>query len=621
MAEILFTGVPELRLFSSLVRRSVFRPSLPLRIRRAAIRDFPRLPGALEVFSVTECGDGSVIFRFVEDKKDAGLGFGRGEDGKSCDLEMERSKLEDNSEGGSRVADELELRGSADGVCSQILEENVESLDFGGEKLEIGKNSGEASDVSEVIGLKGSFDPDDGQSLRENVESSDSGSKAHAIGVFQRSEEGNAVVESSELVQEVEFSNGDHESSRMKLESRSEGVALVDEDKESDKEHKDVPSVVLDAHQGGINSKLNHAEAENPDSSSNDTQTKPVLVGLSDSTQEEESSDVVVAQKGQSIGAVPFPVVMANLEEDGPLRVSDSMTTVESSDDQQVSEERSPNDTEHLKISSGAELGLGVHSESNNFSAKTSERTLLLSSGAALFPHPSKALTGGEDAYFLACKNWFGVADGVGQWSLEGINAGLYATELMENCERLVSECLDGLETKPDQILIRSAMEAHSPGSSTVLVAYFDGQVLHAGNIGDSGFIVIRNGKVFKRSSPMVYGFNFPLQIARGDDPSKLIQDYAIALEEGDVIVTGTDGLFDNIYEQEIAAIVSKSLQASLKPSEIAEFLALRAQEVGRSTGRSPFADAANAAGYPAFTGGKLDDVTVIVSIVEKSHT
>jgi len=29
-------------------------------------------------------------------------------------------------------------------------------------------------------------------------------------------------------------------------------------------------------------------------------------------------------------------------------------------------------------------------------------------------------LTGGEDAYFVACKNWFGVADGVGQWSLEG---------------------------------------------------------------------------------------------------------------------------------------------------------------------------------------------------------
>lgn len=31
-----------------------------------------------------------------------------------------------------------------------------------------------------------------------------------------------------------------------------------------------------------------------------------------------------------------------------------------------------------------------------------------------------QALTGGEDAYFIAGETWFGVADGEGQWSLEG---------------------------------------------------------------------------------------------------------------------------------------------------------------------------------------------------------
>ena len=31
-----------------------------------------------------------------------------------------------------------------------------------------------------------------------------------------------------------------------------------------------------------------------------------------------------------------------------------------------------------------------------------------------------QGLTGGEDAYFVA-ENWLGVADGIGQWSLEGI--------------------------------------------------------------------------------------------------------------------------------------------------------------------------------------------------------
>lgn len=272
---------------------------------------------------------------------------------------------------------------------------------------------------------------------------------------------------------------------------------------------------------------------------------------------------------------------------------------------------------EHANPESGNE-----NVEESTRAIAISTPTLSLSSGAAMLPHPSKALTGGEDAYFVACKNWFGVADGVGQWSFEGINAGLYARELMENCEKIVSEWGKLESTTPDQVLAKSAAAARSPGSSTVLVGYFDGQVLHVANIGDSGFIVIRNGTVYRRSTPMVYGFNFPLQIGRGDDPTKLIQSYAIDLDEGDVIVTATDGLFDNLYEQEVAAIVNKSLQINSKPGEIAKFLALKAQEVGRSAStRSPFADAAHSAGYPTYIGGKLDDVTVVVSIVQRSIT
>lgn len=45
-----------------------------------------------------------------------------------------------------------------------------------------------------------------------------------------------------------------------------------------------------------------------------------------------------------------------------------------------------------------------------------------------------------------------------------------------------------------------------------------------------------------------------------------VLQKYEIDLEEGDVVITATDGLFDNLYEQEIASIVSKSMHASLKP-------------------------------------------------------
>lgn len=247
--------------------------------------------------------------------------------------------------------------------------------------------------------------------------------------------------------------------------------------------------------------------------------------------------------------------------------------------------------------------------------------TLVLASGAAILPHPSKAATGGEDAYFIACDGWFGVADGVGQWSFEGINAGLYARELMDGCKKFIMENQGAADIKPEQVLSKAADEAHSPGSSTVLVAHFDGQFLNASNIGDSGFLVIRNGEVYQKSKPMVYGFNFPLQIEKGDNPLKLVQNYTIELEDGDVIVTASDGLFDNVYEQEVATMVSKSLQADLKPTEIAEHLAAKAQEVGRSAaGSTPFSDAALAVGYLGFSGGKLDDIAVVVSIVRKSE-
>ncbi|KAL6645464.1 hypothetical protein ACP70R_017072 [Stipagrostis hirtigluma subsp. patula] len=327
--------------------------------------------------------------------------------------------------------------------------------------------------------------------------------------------------------------------------------------------------------------------------------------------------------------------------EEGVDRMETSLDDSEASDGSTTQDSDTDVETESSGSSTeGQDPGYGAHisrvdqairkvaGENNTSGVKSSDRMtsvtaspLVLASGAAMLPHPSKVLTGGEDAYFIGCDGWFGVADGVGQWSFEGINAGLYARELMDNCKKFVTESQGAPGMTTEEVLAKAADEAQSPGSSTVLVAHFDGRILHASNIGDSGFLVIRNGEIYKKSNPMTYGFNFPLQIEKGDDPLKLVQKYNIELQEGDVIVTATDGLFDNVYEEEVAAVVSKSVEAGLKPTEIAEFLAARAKEVGRcGFGSSPFSDAALAAGYLGYSGGKLDDVTVVVSIVRKSE-
>eukprot|EP00252_Welwitschia_mirabilis_P026482 TRINITY_DN8705_c0_g1_i2.p1 TRINITY_DN8705_c0_g1~~TRINITY_DN8705_c0_g1_i2.p1 ORF type:complete len:444 (-),score=103.97 TRINITY_DN8705_c0_g1_i2:174-1313(-) len=273
---------------------------------------------------------------------------------------------------------------------------------------------------------------------------------------------------------------------------------------------------------------------------------------------------------------------------------------------------------------------IGVVPKTNHFQNKSKEATnqdrmevnppeesmLCLVSGFALLPHPRKASTGGEDAFFVSGKNWIGVADGVGQWACEGINSGIFAQELMENCRKIVSSQISSLD--PKQVLLKSAMESTSAGSSTAVIASLTKEILHVVNFGDSGFLIIRGGSVLAKSTPMTHGFNFPYQIESGDNPSSLAETYKIDLKEADVIVMGTDGLFDNLYDHEIVSIVESSLQSDLQPKETAELLAQEARKRGKSkSGSTPFADAAHAAGYTSFHGGKLDDITVIVSIVK----
>ncbi|XP_076887703.1 uncharacterized protein LOC143537922 isoform X2 [Bidens hawaiensis] len=241
-----------------------------------------------------------------------------------------------------------------------------------------------------------------------------------------------------------------------------------------------------------------------------------------------------------------------------------------------------------------------------------------LSSGVALLEHPFKALTGGDDAYFVAGGKWLGLANGVSQWSLEGTGPGVYAQELMRTCEEIVLDTSNGSLTNPVELLCRGVKETTMSGSSNVLIANFNGQALHVANIGDTGFLIIRHGAVYKKSSPLLHEFHFALQVDDSDDPLQLVKEYLIELEAGDIVISATDGLFDNLYDREITMIVSKSLQAGMKLQEIANILATRAQEVGKSAFvRSPFSDAAQAAGYTGYAGGKPDNVAVIVSLVE----
>lgn len=117
-------------------------------------------------------------------------------------------------------------------------------------------------------------------------------------------------------------------------------------------------------------------------------------------------------------------------------------------------------------------------------------------------------MTGREDAYFISDNNWLGIADGVSQWSFEGtfkvfftywfpkyslvavsyrlyvclvhlsgISEGMYAQELMSNCQKIISAETAEICDDPVHVLHRSVNETKSSGSSTALIAHLSNNV------------------------------------------------------------------------------------------------------------------------------------------------
>ncbi|KAK7194517.1 Protein phosphatase 2C/Stage II sporulation protein E (SpoIIE) [Novymonas esmeraldas] len=177
----------------------------------------------------------------------------------------------------------------------------------------------------------------------------------------------------------------------------------------------------------------------------------------------------------------------------------------------------------------------------------------------------------GEDSFFVA-NNYkvIGVADGVGGWRSAGVDASLFANALMENA-KLFAETHRG-ERDPETILDAAYTKvvkdgAVKVGSSTACVATLrkeeDGShTLDVANLGDSGVMVVRNRDLHFRAHEKVHGFNAPFQLAVlppamvGRAFSDRVRDCvreSTPVQAGDVVVMGTDGLFDNRFNSQLA--------------------------------------------------------------------
>lgn len=242
----------------------------------------------------------------------------------------------------------------------------------------------------------------------------------------------------------------------------------------------------------------------------------------------------------------------------------------------------------------------------------------------------------GDDAWFTAkykSADVIGVADGVGGWRHYGIDPGEFSAFLMRTCERLVCSGRF-ITTEPASLLARSyyeLLESKQPilGSSTacVIVLNRETNMVYTANIGDSGFVIVRHGEVVHRSEEQQHYFNTPFQLSLPppghsglvlSDRPESADTSNFQVEDGDVILLATDGVFDNVpYQLLITELIKvQGERDPIKIQGVANSIALMARSLAFDGNfMSPFAQNARENGIDA-VGGKPDDITVLLATV-----
>jgi len=243
----------------------------------------------------------------------------------------------------------------------------------------------------------------------------------------------------------------------------------------------------------------------------------------------------------------------------------------------------------------------------------------------------------GDDAWLithLKTADILGVADGVGGWRAYGVDPSDFSYSLLRSIDRITSVSNQWSPRNPTDLLsaaFRELLNSKRPitGSSTACILVLDhkSSKLFTVNIGDSGFLVVRKGQIVHHSEEQQHYFNTPFQLALpppgqsgmvlSDSPESAHQSH-FAIEDGDVILLATDGVFDNVPQPLLVAEMSKlgGVKDEIFVQQTANSIALMARTLAFD-GRymSPFAQRARDYGIQAI-GGKPDDITVLLATV-----
>ncbi|KAJ6085154.1 hypothetical protein N7499_004783 [Penicillium canescens] len=174
----------------------------------------------------------------------------------------------------------------------------------------------------------------------------------------------------------------------------------------------------------------------------------------------------------------------------------------------------------------------------------------------------------------------FAVADGVGGWTESRVDPADFSHGIcgyMAHTAQTWHEPAEQLRPKQllqagyDQVVADPTIRAGG-STASVGIALPDGRVELA-NLGDSGSVLLRRAAVHQYSVPQTHGFNTPYQLsvipprmraqasvfggAFLEDFPKDASVTNLRMQHGDVLMLATDGVFDNLNNQDILKLVT----------------------------------------------------------------
>lgn len=260
----------------------------------------------------------------------------------------------------------------------------------------------------------------------------------------------------------------------------------------------------------------------------------------------------------------------------------------------------------------------------------------------------------GEDAFSLGLveanatgRSFLAVADGVGGWTINGGDSSKISVGYLEELRTIIKETRLTLGEACHLAFARMAAKGtYRGGSTTVCAAVIDQDsgTLNISNVGDSGAFVFRKGQLILKTKAGTEGFNTPYQFGFDQEgrPYGLLSlwetRYSLGVIPGDVIILATDGVLDNLHDEELREMVetmvgpiAKGPMQGIHPaadelSAVKERIKSAATTLAwHSWARSreahwlsPFALSAVMHGF-AYSGGKQDDITIVVAVVREA--